>query len=225
MQPAIRSGNQPGLALGYTDQHSRPQSGTTVAPVGAMHTTAPLPVAGARRRNRESDSCAGLMPWRYLRYGLIAIVLYALVVPFVLVDLGVTIYQWVCFPLCGLRRVRRSAYFTYDRHRLPYLTGVQKLNCTYCAYTNGLLAYVREVTARTEAYWCPIKHDRTTTRDAHAYYGHFAHFGDADGFRAGVNALPPHLTSTRAPNVGTRQPRMRRRRTGLCLAGPPRRRA
>jgi hypothetical protein len=45
-----------------------------------------------------------------------------------------------------------------DRHRLGYLNPVQKLNCVFCGYGNGVIAYAREITARTEQYWCPIKH-------------------------------------------------------------------
>ncbi len=35
----------------------------------------------------------------------------------------------------------RGAHFTFDRHRLGYLNLIEKLNCDYCAYANGLFAY------------------------------------------------------------------------------------
>ena len=68
-----------------------------------------------------------------------------------------------------------------DRHRLPYLNAVQKLNCLYCGYGNGVIAYAREIIARTEQFWCPIKHARRT-HGAHARTSKFVDFGDADAW-------------------------------------------
>jgi len=75
--------------------------------------------------------------------------IYLLVLPLALLDLGVCLYQFVCFPVWGMARVRRSDYVVIDRHQLAYLNGVQKLNCAYCEYANGLIAFVREVAGRT----------------------------------------------------------------------------
>jgi hypothetical protein len=61
------------------------------------------------------------------------------------------------FPVTGPREHRRRAFFVLDRRKLAYLNGIEKVNRGYCSYANGLLAYVREVAARTEEYWCPIK--------------------------------------------------------------------
>lgn len=41
---------------------------------------------------------------------------------------------------------------------LSYLNAIEKLNCVYCGYGNGVIAYGREIIARTEQFWCPIKH-------------------------------------------------------------------
>lgn len=78
--------------------------------------------------------------------------------PFVILDLGVSVYQAVCFTVWHMQRVRRADYVVIDRHRLPYLNLIEKLNCLYCSYANGVIAYTREVASRTEQYWCPIKH-------------------------------------------------------------------
>jgi hypothetical protein len=115
-------------------------------------------------------------------------VIVALAIPLALLDLCVTGYQWVCFPAYGIARVRRARYFTIDRHRLPYLSVVEKVNCTCCSYANGVLAYVREVSARTETYWCPIKHARPV-RDPHGRYHAFADYGDGAGYRLHANSL------------------------------------
>lgn len=109
-------------------------------------------------------------------------VIYAMIVPLVLLDLFVTLYQTVCFPVYGLQKVRRADFIAIDRHHLAYLNWLQKLNCVYCGYANGMIGYAREIAARTEAYWCPIKHARRI-EDPHDAYGVFVEFGDGEAFR------------------------------------------
>ena len=109
-------------------------------------------------------------------------VIYAMIVPFVLLDLFVTVYQAVCFPVYGIPKVRRGDYLVFDRHHLAYLNALEKLNCAYCSYANGLIAYVREIAGRTEQYWCPIKHARRVI-GAHPRYATFEDYGDADAYR------------------------------------------
>ncbi len=109
-------------------------------------------------------------------------VIYAMIVPFVLLDLFVTIYQAVCFPVYGIPKVERRTYLVFDRHHLAYLNALEKLNCAYCAYANGLIAYVREIAGRTEQYWCPIKHARRVI-GAHPRYVTFEDYGDAEAYR------------------------------------------
>ena len=113
---------------------------------------------------------------------LAAPVVYSMIVPIVLLDAWVTLYQWLCFPLYGIRKVARRDYIVVDRHKLAYLNGIEKLNCVYCGYANGVFAYAREITGSTEAYWCPIKHSKRA-RDPHAYYEDFAAYGDAHGYK------------------------------------------
>lgn len=108
--------------------------------------------------------------------------IYALVVPFILLDLGVTIYQAICFPLYRMPKVSRSRYILIDRHQLAYLNSVEKLNCVYCGYATGLLAYIREIAARTEQYWCPIKHARKVIAP-HRRYARFLDFGEAADYQ------------------------------------------
>ncbi len=104
-------------------------------------------------------------------------VIYSLILPIVLVDLWVTLYQRSCFPAYGIPRVRRRDFVVIDRHRLGYLNALEKINCAYCGYCNGVIAYAREVASRTEAYWCPIKHARRWP-GGHARYAEFMDFGD-----------------------------------------------
>lgn len=109
-------------------------------------------------------------------------VIYAMVVPLLLLDAGVTLYQWLCFPLYRIPRVKRRDYLIFDHHNLAYLNLVEKINCTYCSYGNGLLSYIKEVVARTEQYWCPIKHAQRVLQP-HSRYSRFVDFGDAEAFR------------------------------------------
>lgn len=112
-------------------------------------------------------------------------VIYSMIVPFALLDLFVTVYQAVCFPAYGIGKVRRADFIRIDRHHLAYLNALQKLNCIYCGYCNGLIGYVQEIAGRTEAYWCPIKHAARVGAH-HAYYAQFVDYGDAEGFAEGL---------------------------------------
>ena len=106
---------------------------------------------------------------------------YAMIVPFVILDVGLSVYQGICFRLYGVPRVVRSQFIVIDRQNLSYLNSIERLNCIYCGYANGLLAYAREIAARTEQYWCPIKHARKVL-DPHRRYARFADYGDAPDY-------------------------------------------
>ena len=115
-------------------------------------------------------------------------VIYAGWIPFILMDLFVTVYQSICFPIYRIPTVRRADYIVFDREDLPYLNLIEKFNCFYCSYGNGVAAYTREVSARTEQYWCPIKHARRV-KAAHDRYPQFFDYGDAEAYRQGLNRL------------------------------------
>ena len=151
------------------------------------------------RRHRELRTALSTYLWNARPLVIItAPFIYALIVPLVLLDLFVSIYQTVCFPVYGIPKVKRADYFVFDRHHLAYLNALEKLNCAYCSYANGLIALAREVAARTEQYWCPIKHSRGLA-DPHGLYGNFVDFGDADGFRARSTALREELRDQDGP--------------------------
>ncbi len=123
---------------------------------------------------------------------LTAPVIYSLIIPFALLDLFVTLFQAICFPVYGIAKVMRHDHIVIDRHMLAYLNGIQKLNCVYCGYGNGVLSYAREIAGRTEKYWCPIKHARRV-KGAHAHYPGFADYGDAEAFHRELEALREEL--------------------------------
>jgi len=120
--------------------------------------------------------------------------IYPLVLPLALLDLAVTVYQVICFRLYRLPRVKRSDYIVIDRHYLSYLNIIEKVNCVYCGYANGVIAYVREVTSRTEQYWCPIKHARNPPGAHNRYHG-FLDYGDAADIEARLKKLREQLRS------------------------------
>ena len=145
------------------------------------------------KRHRE-------MKTRLLRYivgarpliALTAPLIYLLIVPFALLDLFVSIYQLVCFPVYGIPRVKRRDYLIFDRRYLAYLNALEKLNCAYCSYANGVVGYVREIGSRTEQFWCPIKHARKVV-GAHPRYNEFAEYGDAESYREDVAKIVERL--------------------------------
>lgn len=127
--------------------------------------------------------------WRHL---VSAPFVYAVIVPLLMLDLFVSLYQCICFPLYRIARVRRRDYLVYDRSCLAYLNLLEKFNCLYCSYANGLVAYVREVVGRTEQYWCPIKHARRVLQPHELYHG-FVDYGNAAAYRAELRALRAEL--------------------------------
>jgi hypothetical protein len=107
--------------------------------------------------------------------------IYALSAPLLLLDAFLYCYQAVCFPVYGVPKVRRADYFVFDRAHLAYLNAIERINCAYCSYANGLIGYAREIASRTEQYWCPIKHARGII-SAHARYTSFVDYGDAEAY-------------------------------------------
>ncbi|VAX13650.1 hypothetical protein MNBD_GAMMA24-642 [hydrothermal vent metagenome] len=135
--------------------------------------------------------------WRYLRdarltHILTAPIVYSVVFPLLLLDLAIFIYQKICFRVYGIPQVRRADYVVIDRQHLAYLNVIEKLNCVYCGYGNGLIEYVREVIAQTEQYWCPIKHARRTP-NPHNRSEKFADYGDVEAFQKKLKELRKEL--------------------------------
>jgi hypothetical protein len=129
-------------------------------------------------------------------------VIYSMIVPIALLDLWISAYQAVCFPLYGIARVRRSSFIVIDRHHLGYLNAIERLNCVYCGYANGVFAYVREIAGRTEQYWCPIRH-AARVRAPHAHYREFVDYGDAQGYMKELPILRARLKKGNNSDSGT----------------------
>jgi ElaB/YqjD/DUF883 family membrane-anchored ribosome-binding protein len=130
---------------------------------------------------------------RYIRDSAFMIVLTSpvilgCVIPIALIDLAMILYQAICFPVYGIPKVRRSDYIKLDRRHLKYLNWNEKLNCEYCGYANGVLACATEIAARTEQYWCPIKH-ALRMKSMHSRYRFFFDYGDAEHYRQQIETV------------------------------------
>jgi hypothetical protein len=110
-------------------------------------------------------------------------VIYFMVIPMVLLDLTVTLYQAFSFPIYRIAKVPRADYIVFDRHQLGYLNFYERLHCEYCAYANGLLAFASEIVSRTEQYFCPIKHAHKVL-GTQARYARYLDYGDAEDYHA-----------------------------------------
>ena len=114
--------------------------------------------------------------------------IYGMIFPLVLLDIFVTVYQATSFPIYGIAKALRSDYIVFDHRHLAYLNIFDKVHCLYCSYANGLIAYTLEITARTEQYFCPIKHAHKIL-GTHARYAQFLDYGEAEDFQAKREAL------------------------------------
>ncbi|MDR3558870.1 MAG: hypothetical protein P4L62_04205 [Candidatus Pacebacteria bacterium] len=112
--------------------------------------------------------------------------IYVMIFPIFILDIFITLYHAVAFPLYGIPKVKRSDYVVYDRRFLDYLNIVQKVNCLYCSYANGFFAYAMEIAARTERYWCPIK-AANKPKVYHDWYKDFADYGSPEEWKQKFN--------------------------------------
>jgi len=156
--------------------------------------------------------------------------IYGMVVPLLMLDLCVSFYHWACFPIYGITKVRRSDYLVFDRHHLGYLNLIEKFHCTYCEYGNGLMGYMAEILARTEQYFCPIKHAHKIL-GTHARYNRFFAYVQAEAYEARLEEFRVALGQVKkAPASLYRRARcvpahqaLRATRGGLQHARPARR--
>lgn len=125
-------------------------------------------------------------------------IIYSMIVPLLLLDLCVSFYQATCFPIYQISKVRRGDYIVFDRQQLEYLNFIEKFHCTYCAYANGLMAYMSEIVGRTEEYFCPIKHARKVLGN-HSRYARFLAFGEAADYAVNLEQYRAALAKSGPP--------------------------
>ncbi|MCK5320351.1 hypothetical protein KAJ61_03105 [Candidatus Parcubacteria bacterium] len=114
-------------------------------------------------------------------------IIYGMSIPLVFFDITLEIYHNICFRLYGISLVKRSKYIKIDRHKLRYLNWIDKINCAYCGYANGLVNYARTIAAETEKYWCGIKHKNDNNFIEPKHHKDFLDYGDEEGLKKKFN--------------------------------------
>ncbi len=114
--------------------------------------------------------------------------IYMMIVPAIILDFFLFVYQNTALRLYKVPLVKRSEYIIFERKHLDYLNWIQKINCLYCSYINGLFSYAVEVAGRTEKYWCPIKY-ASRKKWWHDWEEYFADYGDPEKFKEVFTSL------------------------------------
>jgi hypothetical protein len=117
-----------------------------------------------------------------VKHIIIAPIIFSVIIPLVIMDLWIEIYHRICFPLYNIPCVKRSEYIKIDRHKLAYLTFLQKIYCVYCGYANGAVNYWVKIAGDTERYWCGIQHKKSKNFHAPEHHKDFAKYGDEKDF-------------------------------------------
>lgn len=137
----------------------------------------------------------------HIRLWLSAPLIYAMIIPLVFLDVCLALYQGICFPLYGIPTVPRRQYVRDSRARLGYLTAFDRLNCWYCGYANGLINYAREIAARTERFWCPIKQRFAEQVAVPAHQKTFVEQGDVAGLAVALSDTGTHEQTSKNDRV------------------------
>lgn len=135
-------------------------------------------------RNAHRQLKIGIWKWLLINRPqnlITAPLIYSLIVPLIMLDLSVSLYQAICFPIYRIAKVRRKNYLRFDHRHLEYINIIERFHCSYCSYANGILAYTLEIAGRTEQYFCPIKHAHKIL-GRQRRYRQFLEYGDADGY-------------------------------------------
>ncbi|MEM2956479.1 MAG: hypothetical protein QW041_02825 [Candidatus Pacearchaeota archaeon] len=110
--------------------------------------------------------------------------IWILIIPLTILDIFVEIYHRICFPLYGLPYIKRKSYIRiWDRPQLKYLNFFDKIACAYCGYANGWLHYASVIAAKTEKYWCGIKHKRYKGFIPNLHEKEFLEYGNEKQYR------------------------------------------
>ena len=119
---------------------------------------------------------------------LVSPLVYIMVIPAIFFDVILFIYQQIIFRIFKFKFIQRSDYIRFDRQYLGYLNLIEKLNCMYCTYFNGLMQYASAIASRTELYFCPIKHAKKIAY-RHEYYKDFLQYGDEEEYQKKLESL------------------------------------
>lgn len=140
---------------------------------------------------KQKENMKNLLSWLRevpLLHFLGAPVIYGMLVPVVLFDIILFVYQQTVFRIFKFKFIKRSDYILFDHHYLGYLNAFEKLNCLYCSYVNGLMLYASALAGRTEFYFCPIKHAKKVAYEHNLYEKFFA-YGDEENYQEKLKKL------------------------------------
>lgn len=152
-------------------------------------------IAAHRRLKKGLAAFLRGAEWRDIPAGLAT---YLMLVPLLLLDAFLFVYQNVAFRLYGIGIVRRADFIVIDRQHLAYLNALEKLNCMFCGYANGLFSYAKVIAGRTEQFWCPIKHAQRV-HTPHTRYTRFFDYGDAQAYRTELERVRRELLEKDTP--------------------------
>lgn len=140
---------------------------------------------------KQKENMKNLLTWfaevPFLHF-FAAPVIYWMIIPVVLFDIALFVYQQIVFRILKFKFIKRSDYIHFDHYYLGYLNPIEKLNCLYCSYVNGLMLYASSIAGRTELYFCPIKHAEKVVSE-HMFYEKFLSYGDEEKYQKKLKEL------------------------------------
>ena len=92
---------------------------------------------------------------------------YVCIIPLVVLDVFLWQFQHIYFRFHNIPQITRKEYVIIDRYELKGLYFWQKVNCVYCGYANGIVAFAKAIVNQMEIYSCAIKHVRTPEGQEH----------------------------------------------------------
>jgi len=119
-------------------------------------------------------------------------VVYGMIFPALFLDMMLFLYRHVVSRVFGIRFEERNSFIVFDRQYLGYLNVIEKLNCLYCSYFNGLMCYASSIASKTELYFCPIKHAKKIAY-RHETYDMFFPYGDGEDYQKRLKELRKKL--------------------------------
>ncbi len=119
---------------------------------------------------------------RRLRHMFSAPFTWLFIIPLIIMDVFIELYQNIVFRILSMPLVKRRNYIKIDRHKLLYLNLFDRINCAYCGYANGLIHYVSVIAGKTEEYWCGIQHKKQEGFVSPSHHKDFTPYGDEDAF-------------------------------------------
>jgi hypothetical protein len=115
-------------------------------------------------------------------------IIYGMVIPAVILDIALFLYKIVVGKVFDIKFAERKAYIVFDRQYLGYLNIIEKFNCMYCSYFNGLMHYATAIAGRTELYFCPIRHAKKVAYE-HPYYDKFFRYAEGESYQERLKTL------------------------------------